>query len=136
MKLQFLIGLFNPAVKHEVEIFRVLNVMNFSLLCLLYIQIHFVIVSDDIKMARQIFPFELHSFATFVPAGHSAIEDLAILSLCCEHSLISVGSYGWWASFLRERRRLTGAGWTGTRLQALENMTSNEVLINKCAYIR
>ena len=93
-----------------------------------FIQIHFVIASDDIKMAREIFPLELHQFATFVTADHSAIEDLAILSLCCEHSVMSVGTYGWWALFLRERRRLTTAGWTGARLHNPESLARTEVL--------
>lgn len=80
-------------------------------------------------MARLIFPKELHSFATFVNTGHTAIMDLAILTLCCDHSIISVGSYGWWASFLRERRLLAAAGWIGDWLQAPNQIKQEEVLI-------
>ena len=80
----------------------------------------FVIASDNINMARQIFPLELHQFALLCRRTTQRSRT-AILSLCCKHSVMSVGTYGWWTLFLRERRRLMGAGWTGARLHDPEN---------------
>ena len=98
---------------------------------------HFVVASDDVVRARRVFPPELHQFASFVERGgqaaqaHShaatAVEDLAVLALCCEHSLVSVGSYGWWAAFLRERRRLADAGWSAELLRRPERFNRTEV---------
>lgn len=97
------------------------------LIVFVILQIHFIVSSDDIGKARGLFPQELHPFATFVEPGHSAVLDMAILSLCCEHSLNSVGSYAWWAAFLREKRRLAAAGWTGDRLNDPRQLKREEV---------
>ena len=42
-----------------------------------------------------------------VVEGQEPVEDLALLGLCSEHSIITVGSFGWWAAYLRAacRRR-------------------------------
>jgi Glycosyl transferase family 11 len=40
-----------------------------------------------------------YSFSIVYSTGHSAWEDLAILSHC-NHTIMTVGTFGWWAGFL------------------------------------
>ena len=68
-------------------------------------QVHFVIASDDIDRARELFPMELHPLSTFLEERHEPLVDMTVLALC-DHTVLTVGSFGWWAAFLRECRRL------------------------------
>ena len=64
-----------------------------------------MVASDDVGRAAGLVPLELRPAARVVAKGHAALVDLAVLAFCCEHSLLSVGSFGWWAAFLREQSR-------------------------------
>lgn len=68
-------------------------------------QVQFVVASDDVGRATGLISQELRPTTRFVEKGHAALVDLAVLALCCEHSVLSVGSFGWWAAFLREQSR-------------------------------
>ena len=59
--------------------------------------------SDDVSREAGLVPQEPRPAARVVAKGHSALADLAVLALCCEHSVLSMGSFGWWAAFLREQ---------------------------------
>lgn len=62
----------------------------------------FVVCSDDIKWCREhLMPMELRSIVFSYSAGHSPIEDLALLS-CAEHQIISNSSFSWWGAFLNQ----------------------------------
>jgi len=54
----------------------------------------FVVLSDDMKWCMR------HLIASHIvySRGHSPIVDLAISSLC-DHAIITVGSYSWWAAW-------------------------------------
>ena len=54
----------------------------------------FVVLSDDQAWCRR------HINATDIvySVGHSPIVDMAIASLC-DHAIITVGTYGWWAAW-------------------------------------
>ena len=54
----------------------------------------FVVLSDDIKWCMQ----HLKASHIVYSRGHSPIVDLAISSLC-DHAIITVGTYGWWAAW-------------------------------------
>ncbi|KAK3591716.1 hypothetical protein CHS0354_019481 [Potamilus streckersoni] len=57
----------------------------------------FVVSSEDIKWARNAVPSYYN--AVFLSQSSTPDIDLAILSMC-DHIIISVGSYGWWAAYL------------------------------------
>ncbi|CAH1796746.1 unnamed protein product, partial [Owenia fusiformis] len=60
----------------------------------------FVICSNNITWVKSVFMTQLvQSNFVLCPEGNSGAEDLAILSLC-EHIIMSIGSFGWWAGFL------------------------------------
>jgi len=54
----------------------------------------FVVLSDDQAWCR------IHINATYIvySSGHSPIVDMAIAALC-DHTIITVGTYGWWAAW-------------------------------------
>ena len=54
----------------------------------------FVVISDDIPWCAA----HLNSSHIVYSKGHSPIVDLAISSLC-DHAIITLGSYGWWAAW-------------------------------------
>lgn len=76
--------------------------------CSSYDQIHFVVASDDIELAREHFPAELHPMSTFLTERRDPVVDLTALALC-DHTVLSVGSFGWWIAFLRESRRVASS---------------------------
>jgi len=57
-------------------------------------RVQFVVLSDDPNWCRK------HIQATDIvySSGHSPIVDMAIASLC-DHAIITIGSYGWWAAW-------------------------------------
>ena len=62
----------------------------------------FVICSNDLRRSRKLFNMERllttnHSFA-YVSSRHNVI-DMALLA-SCNHSIITAGTYGWWAAYL------------------------------------
>jgi hypothetical protein len=62
----------------------------------------FVVCSDDIKWCRvQFKPLELFGAVFSYSAGHSPIEDLAMMS-CCVHNIISNSSFSWWSAWLNQ----------------------------------
>jgi len=54
----------------------------------------FVVLSDDISWCIK----HLNASHIVHSKGHSPIVDLAISSLC-DHAIITIGSYGWWAAW-------------------------------------
>jgi len=67
----------------------------------------FVVCSDDIAWAKENLANESHLvFST----GHSNAIDLAILSHC-QHVILSVGSFGWWAAWLANGTSVYYAKW-------------------------
>lgn len=90
--------------------------------------------SDDQKTAHRLFPVELHPIATFVEENHPAALDMSALTLC-DHTVFTVGSFGWWASFLRESRRLSSGLLDGKvisikSINMLEKIYLNTVLFS------
>jgi galactoside 2-L-fucosyltransferase 1/2 len=63
----------------------------------LYSNAYFIVASDDKSYCRNLFRNRSNIFMT--PDSFSISEDLIILSLC-EHSIITGGTFGWWAAFL------------------------------------
>jgi galactoside 2-L-fucosyltransferase 1/2 len=65
-------------------------------------RVQFIVCSDDVDWCRANIP-PARSFGENVDlaisVGHSQFEDLAILSRC-NHVIMSVGSFGWWAAWL------------------------------------
>ena len=61
----------------------------------LFNNVHFVVCSDDIKWARD----HLKGGDVIFSENHSHYVDMAILS-SCDHVIMSVGTYGWWAAWL------------------------------------
>jgi galactoside 2-L-fucosyltransferase 1/2 len=61
-----------------------------------YTNVHFVVCSDDTKWCDK----NLGQLANVsVIYDNSVYEDMALL-VRCNHSIISQGSYGWWAAYL------------------------------------
>jgi len=58
-------------------------------------RVQFVILSDDMRWSRKYLSKPNVVFAD----GHSAAVDLAIASLC-DHGVVTIGSFGWWAAWL------------------------------------
>lgn len=59
--------------------------------------VFFAMVSDDKKYCKKHFANKENVIIT--PKSYSYREDFAILSFC-QHSIITAGSFGWWAAFL------------------------------------
>jgi galactoside 2-L-fucosyltransferase 1/2 len=62
-----------------------------------YRSVIFVIVSDDKQYCRKVFGQRNNVLLT--PDSFSAADDLATLTVC-EHSILTVGTFGWWGAFL------------------------------------
>lgn len=63
-----------------------------------YHSVQFIVTCDDIKWcSRQ--QFLLQSDVYIVREQNDAVIDMAILS-ACQHIILSVGTFGWWAAFL------------------------------------
>jgi galactoside 2-L-fucosyltransferase 1/2 len=58
------------------------------------------LVASDEKRYAQVNPGN-HSDFFFTPKDFFAGQDLAALALC-EHTIVTAGSYGWWAAWLAE----------------------------------
>ncbi len=65
-----------------------------------YDAVQFVVCSDAIRWVTEnlVLPKNSTSRVAF-SEGHKDYEDLAILALC-DHTIMSVGSFGWWAGWL------------------------------------
>ena len=58
--------------------------------------VNFVVASDDKRWCRQ---QRMFSNVTVLPPV-SAETDFALLSTKCDHIIMSVGTFGWWAGWL------------------------------------
>ncbi|CAF4495757.1 unnamed protein product [Rotaria socialis] len=58
---------------------------------------YFIVASDDKKYCKNLFRNKKNIFLT--PESFSVGDDLTALSLC-EHSIITGGTFGWWAAYL------------------------------------
>ena len=63
----------------------------------LYPDAHFVVASDDKSYCKSLFRDLSNVFVA--PKSFSVGDDMAALILC-EHSIITGGTFGWWAAFL------------------------------------
>ncbi len=76
-----------------------------------YARVQFVVCSDDIGWAEQnILPKRNSDTRITFSRGHRDFEDLAILALC-DHTIMSVGSFGWWAAWLAGGTTLYYKNW-------------------------
>ncbi len=92
-----------------------------------FTRVQFVVCSDDILWAKEnIFPPEGSNSRVAFSEGHTDFEDLAILTLC-NHTIISVGSFGWWAGWLAGGTTLYYKDWP-------KEYTKLEYHINKKTY--
>jgi len=66
-----------------------------------YRSVIFVIVSDDKHYCRKVFGQRNNVLLT--PDSFSAGDDVATLTVC-EHSILTVGTFGWWGAFLLHNR--------------------------------
>ena len=69
-----------------------------------YGRVQFIVASDDLPWVRENVraPSGVKSDrvnVTYTAATHSPGQDLAILA-SCDHVIMSIGSYGWWAGWL------------------------------------
>ena len=60
-------------------------------------RVQFIILSDAMWWSRKNLAMPNVVYAD--GHGHSAAVDLAIASLC-DHGVVTIGSYGWWAAWL------------------------------------
>lgn len=63
----------------------------------LYPNAHFIVASDDRVYCEKLFRDNRN--VSLTPNSFSAGDDMIALSLC-EHSVVSGGSFGWWAAYL------------------------------------
>ena len=63
----------------------------------LYPNAHFIVASDDKSYCHSLFRGRSNVFVT--PKSFAGGDDMAALTLC-EHSIITGGTFGWWAAFL------------------------------------
>ena len=61
----------------------------------------FIVTSNDEQWVRT----HLRLEDTYVSAGRSAVEDMALLS-ACNDTIASMGTYSWWAAFLTPGRKI------------------------------
>ena len=84
-------------------------------------QVVFIICSDDIKWSKLEITFATHiEFST----NRSPPEDLAVLSLC-DHTIMSVGTFGWWAAWFVNGTTVYYDSWPG-RGSPLEKKVTKE----------
>ena len=62
-----------------------------------YINVRFLIASDDKPYAKKTLGDQTDVFIT--PDGFFSGDDLAAVALC-DHTVVTAGSYGWWAAWL------------------------------------
>ncbi|CAF1046605.1 unnamed protein product [Adineta steineri] len=77
----------------------IFNAMSYFLLK--YHSVIFVITSDDKQYCRKSFGEKNNVLVT--PDSFSAVDDLATLTLC-NHTILTVGTFGWWGGFLSHNR--------------------------------
>jgi len=65
-------------------------------------RVQFVVLSDDPAWCRQ----HIRAANIVYSSGHSPVVDLAIASLC-DHAIITVGTYGWWAAWFANGLTIT-----------------------------
>lgn len=66
-----------------------------------YGTVQFIVVTLDIAWSKKFIYFKSDREMTNVTfsVGHTAIHDMAILSMC-DHVIVSTGSFGWWSAWL------------------------------------
>jgi galactoside 2-L-fucosyltransferase 1/2 len=62
---------------------------------------NFILVSDDKSYIRNVFGKRNDTF--FTPDSFTPAQDLALLTLC-DHVILTVGTFGWWAGYLLHNR--------------------------------
>lgn len=71
------------------------------------VKVHFVVCSDEPQWVRtNLVVARRWEGQVSVVEGQEPVGDLALLALCCEHSIITVGSFGWWTAYLRSACRM------------------------------
>jgi galactoside 2-L-fucosyltransferase 1/2 len=60
---------------------------------------HFLLASDDKSWCRNQTTFD-DSSVTFLPSDLDPVVEWSVLATKCQHMIMGVGTYGWWASFL------------------------------------
>ena len=65
----------------------------------LFSQVYFIVCTDDERHVRLQWPAALRPRTHFM-SGNSREVDMALLTLV-DHAVISTGSFGWWAAYLR-----------------------------------
>jgi len=77
-------------------------------------RIQFIVASNDISWCRRNFPAHFskshHRVNVTFLRGQSLEKDFAILA-SCEHSIMSTGTYGWWAAWLARGITIYYADW-------------------------
>jgi galactoside 2-L-fucosyltransferase 1/2 len=63
----------------------------------LYPNAHFLVATDDKPYCKNLFRNQLITF--FTPKSFSPGDDLIALSVC-QHSIVTGGTFGWWAAYL------------------------------------
>jgi galactoside 2-L-fucosyltransferase 1/2 len=63
----------------------------------LYPNAHFLVATDDKPYCKNLFHNRINIF--FTPRSFSPGDDLITLSLC-QHSIVTGGTFGWWAAYL------------------------------------
>jgi len=58
----------------------------------------FVVCSDDMRWCVEQMPTHRLRHVEFL-STHDPVVDLAVLAMC-QHTIISVGTFGWWAAWL------------------------------------
>ncbi|CAH1800859.1 unnamed protein product [Owenia fusiformis] len=87
-----------------------------------YKQVHFVVCSDDIKWAQD----NIRSTnMTFYTASESPGVDLAILSHC-DHIIMSVGTFSWWAAWLSGGEVVYYAGYPRPKSKIGRNFVASD----------
>ncbi len=86
------IGLYKDSLSSDVYIFNAMKYFSKK-----YQNCIFIMASDDKEHCTRTFRQEKNVIIT--PQHFSSSEDLAALALC-QHSIITVGTFGWWSAFL------------------------------------
>ncbi|CAF1209331.1 unnamed protein product [Didymodactylos carnosus] len=64
-----------------------------------YQNVYFIIASDDKTWCIETFGKQQNNNVLITPKHFTPSEDLAILT-SCKHTIVTVGTFGWWAAFL------------------------------------
>ena len=90
----------------------------------MYPEVLFIVCTDDLawskaNVRRQVAP-------VVYAEDHYDVEDLAILSLC-NHTVVSVGTFGWWAAWLSPGKVLYFADFPAKRSELAETFLHSDV---------